>query len=61
MDIELPGRLPDARNHTFVSELAETDTADAEITHERVAAATLETAVLHAGAELLLLLRACDD
>lgn len=57
----LPGRLPNARDHTFVSKLAEADTAKTEITDESVTTAAFEASVLCPGAKLRLSFRSYDD
>ena len=50
----LPGRLLDAGNLSLVGQLAEADTADAEITQVRVRAAADLAAVVSTGRELRL-------
>jgi hypothetical protein len=50
--MRLPARFADARDHSLVSELAETDAAQTEVAHEASTAATLKTAILSTSTEL---------
>jgi len=56
---ELPRRLLDARNDAFIGELAETNTANVEISHVAMLPATAETASDYPRLEFRLLLRPC--
>jgi hypothetical protein len=52
IDVELPGRLLDARDVSLERLLAEADAAKIEIAHETAWAAALEAATNHARSEL---------
>jgi len=45
MNFSLPRGLPDARDHAFISQFAETNAAKAEIPHEASASAATKTSV----------------
>ena len=57
----LPRALLNARNAALVCKFTETNTAQVEITHVALRAATAETAIDLPGTELRFLLTSCDD